>query len=307
MTADYHRLSLVFVDGVGLAAATAANPLAELPSPCLARLLGGPLTLEQCQQKEELLLTGIDANLGVDGLPQSATGQAALFTGINAAESLGRHVTGLPGPRVRAIVESDNLFVRVGENGFRSTFANAYSQTYLDSLSTGARRPSVTTCAVSAAGLPLRGLADLERNRAVSWDILRDRFLENVDSEAPVVTALEAGRHLAMIGRHYHLTVYETFITDMAGHGRLGFSVADAVSRLDGLIGGVLEARSRNTTLLVTSDHGNLEESGHRRHTRNSVPLLAVGPLAGRFADVTSILGVAPRIMDCLDEPSSPE
>ena len=100
MTAEYHRLLLIFVDGVGLAAATKYNPLAQLPAPGFDRLLGGPLTLEQCRQTDDLLLTGIDANLGVEGLPQSATGQAALFTGENVAQIMGRHVTGLPGPRV---------------------------------------------------------------------------------------------------------------------------------------------------------------------------------------------------------------
>ena len=198
------------------------------------------------------------------------------------------------------MVEPNNLFLKVGEKGLRATFANAYTQSYLDSLAVGKRRPSVTTCAVSAAGLRFRDLQDLEHDRAVSWDILRDRFSENVGRELPPVTASQAGQHLAGVARHHDLTIYETFITDMAGHGRLGFTTVQAVARIDGLVEGVLGRMNRSTTLLMTSDHGNLEDSRHRRHTRNPVPLLAVGPLAGRFADVSSILGVTPRILDCL-------
>jgi len=203
MTSDYHRLLLVFVDGVGLAPATEHNPLAQVPTPGFHRLLDGPLTLEHCCQSDDLLLRAIDANLGVEGLPQSATGQTALFTGLNAAQMMGRHVTGLPGPRVRALVESQNLFQMASEMGLPATFANAYTQTYLNSLAAGKRQASVTTCAVSSAGLAFRQLADLERHEAVSWDIVRDRFSEHVGRDLSPVTAFEAGHHLAATADHH--------------------------------------------------------------------------------------------------------
>ena len=82
MSQHYHRFLLLFVDGVGLAAATDHNPFTAAPAPALRRLLGGPLTAEQRQQSSDpssasLLLTDLDPTLGVDGLPQSATGQTA--------------------------------------------------------------------------------------------------------------------------------------------------------------------------------------------------------------------------------------
>jgi len=303
MTADYHRLLMIFVDGVGLAAATVDNPLAELPTPGIHRILGGPLTLEQCRQTDTLLLSAIDATLGIEGLPQSATGQAALFTGINAAKVMGRHVTGLPGPRIRGLVESQNLFQMAAENGFRSTFANAYNQAYLDALATGIRQPSVTTCALLSAGLAFRDFKDLGRNQAVSWDIVRDRFSEQVGQELAPIEAAEAGRHLAAVANRHCLTVYETFITDLAGHGRLGFTAEETVARVDGLVDGVAQGLGPSTTVLMTSDHGNFEESHHRRHTRNPVPLLVVGPLARCFADIESILEITPRILASLGAP----
>lgn len=258
------------------------------------------MSLEQCRKTDDLLLSAIDATLGVDGLPQSATGQAALFTGLNAAEIMGRHITGLPGPRVRRLVEAQNLFQMASANGLRSTFANAYTPSYLDALATGKRRPSVTTCAMSSAGLRFRDLSDLEGNQAVSWDIVRDRFSEQLGRDLAPVTSEEAGSHLAAVANRHQLTVYETFITDMAGHGRLGFTAAETIARIDGLLAGVVRGRGPATTILVTSDHGNLEESGHGRHTRNPVPLLVFGPLASCFADVESILEITPRILGCL-------
>ena len=275
------------------------------PSPALRRLLGGPLTLEQCRETNDVVLAPLDATLGVEGLPQSATGQTALFSGINAAQIMGRHVTGLPGPRVRSVVESSNLFLNASEIGLAATFANAYSQSYMDSLTAGRRRPSVTTCAVNSAGLPLRGVADLEQGQAVSWDVIRDRFSEHLERQLPPVSAAVAGRHLAAIASQNHLSVYETFIPDLAGHQRLGFTAAEAIARIDGLIGGILESLDSATTLLMSSDHGNIEDASHRRHTRNPVPLLVVGPMAGCFANMTSILEVTPRILTVLGNQNS--
>lgn len=301
MSAEYQRVLFVFVDGVGLAPASDHNPWAVLPAPALARRLGGPLTLEQCQEGDDLVLAAIDANLDVDGLPQSATGQAALFTGVNAAEVMGRHVTGLPGPQVRALVESGNLLQRARRMGLRSTFANAYTRPYLDAVGAGERRPSVTTCTVSSAGLPFRQLEELERNEAVSWDILRDRFGGHGGGVLPEVEASEAGQHLSSIAASHDLTVFETFVPDMAGHRRWGFEAADAVGRIDGLLEGIWGSGDSHTTLVLTSDHGNLEDDRTRRHTRNPVPLLATGPLAREFVQIRSILDVTPAILSCFE------
>ena len=301
--AEYQRVLFVFVDGVGLAPESAYNPWTHAATPALRRRLGGPLTLEQCQASDHLVLTGIDANLGIDGLPQSATGQTALFTGINAARVMGRHVTGLPGPQVRALVEDGNLFQRASHMGLGATFANAYTRPYLDAVAAGTRRPSVTTCAVASADLRFRELEDLLRGEAVSWDIERDYFGEHVVAALPTVQASEAGRHLSGIADRYHLTVFETFLPDMAGHGRWGLSPAEVVKRIDGLLGGIWKHGETSTTLVMTSDHGNLEDDRSRSHTRNPVPLLATGPLAREFAGLTSILEVTPTLLRCLETP----
>jgi len=299
MTQSSYPHLLVFVDGIGLANIGPDNPFSTTRTPALSRLLDGPLTSESVQNRDRVLLTGIDACLGVDGLPQSATGQTTLLTGINAQREIGHHVTALPGPQLRAILAEHSLFRRVVEAGGTTTFANPYSEPYLRALSEGKRRPSATTCAFGASGIPYRDESDLARDEAVTWDVCRDRFVEHATQSFNEITAKQAGKHLARLALNYDFTLYETFLTDLAGHGR--FPAQDAVERVDGLIDGLLEARDDRLTVVVTSDHGNLEDVSTRSHTRNPIPLLAFGPGASAFSRVERLDEVAPRIVaSCL-------
>ncbi len=294
MKPAYHRFLLLFVDGIGLAPATVDNPFAEAPSPALRELLGGPLTLESVTQRDGLVLAAIDACLGVEGRPQSATGQTALFTGVNAPRLVGRHITGFVGPQLKGILEGGNLFSWAQQRRRSVTFANAYRP---PRPSDGRRPISVTTYSVQVAGLARRGVAELLAGEAVTWDIVRDRFAEGVADPLPTIEPQEAGRHLAAITASHDLTVFETFLTDLAGHRRFGIEAGDTIARLDGLLAGLREAAPGDLTVVVTSDHGNLEESSSKIHTRNPVPLLAFGPAAERFADARSILDVTPRLL----------
>ena len=76
-------------------------------------------------------------------------------------------------------------------------------------------------------------------------------------------------------------------------------------------MGGLLAALSETdsggpgVTVVLTSDHGNLEDGTHTLHTRNPVPLLAVGPAAGRFADLERLDQVAGRILQVLGVPGN--
>lgn len=303
MATGTSRILLLFVDGVGLAPAGADNPLSTVAMPALAGLLGGPLTLERCRTGEDLVLRPLDATLGVPGLPQSATGQTALLTGVNAPAALGRHVAAFPGPRLAAILADSSVLRRVEEQGGRAVFANALTPGYFAEVERGARRHSATTLAALAARQAVLGLEDLLAGRGAAWDVSGDFLAQRAGvGIAPVVPA-EAGRRLAALARAHHFTLWETFMTDLAGHGRWGWTAAEALSRLDGLLSGLLPAcgiGGGDLTVLLTSDHGNLEEASHRRHTRNPVPLLAVGPLAPHFAGLTALDQVTPAILAAL-------
>lgn len=295
------RILFLFVDGIGMAPASPTNPLSTVDMPAIHRLLGGPLTTEQVGHRDGLMLLSIDASLGVAGLPQSGTGQTALFTGENGAVLLGHHVPAFPGPTLRRLIAEHSIFKRAVEGGLQAVFANPLPEDYVAAVEKGERRGSVTTWAAIAGGATVRrSLDDLRRGEAVAWDVVRDHFASRVGVALPPVTPEEAGRHLAALAARYDLTVWETFLTDLAAHGRWGLRVDDALARLDGLLGGLLAVAPPELTILLTSDHGNLEDATRRTHTANPVPLLAVGPLAPRFADLASILGLTPRILDLL-------
>jgi 2,3-bisphosphoglycerate-independent phosphoglycerate mutase len=297
--AGVRRYLLLFVDGIGLAPASEDNPFATIATPALSALLGGAMTTERIGAGPGWRLAALDATLGIDGLPQSATGQTTLFTGVNAAQQLGRHVSAFPGPQLAAILSEWSLLRSVRALGLAGTFANPFTPRYFEEVAAGRRKHSATTLSALAAGRPLRTLGDLAAGRACTWDVTRERFREYAPEAEPVAAA-EAGRHLAGLAADYELVLWETFMTDLAGHLRRGWTAAEALERLDGLLAGVLAARSDETTVLLVSDHGNLEEASHGSHTRNPVPLLTIGPDAEAFADLRSIADVTPRLLELL-------
>jgi hypothetical protein len=304
-----HRFLMIFSDGVGLASAGADNPFTA-HAPALAALLDGPLTSERLEARRrlpgrglasgDLALAALDACLGVPGLPQSATGQTTLFTGVDAQGRLGRHVPALPGPRLRALLAEHSLLRVLAHAGHAVTFANAYTADYAARIAAGEVRVSATTAAVLAAGVPLRLLPDLAAGRAVTWDVTGELFARRAGEPVAIIAPEVAGANLAALAAVHRFTLYETFLTDLAGHGRWGLLPSGAVRLLDGLLAGALAARAADVTVLLTSDHGNVEEGAHTRHTRNPVPLLAVGPAAGAFADLSRLDQVAPRVREML-------
>jgi hypothetical protein len=341
-------LIFVFLDGVGLAPIGPDNPLVGADTPALRALLGGPLTIEQTRRwqlgvgswglgimhqpptpsSQPLLFKAIDATLGVDGLPQSGTGQTALLAGVNAADLHGRHQPHFPPVALRGLLAERSIFRRVVERGGRATFANPFGPGYWQAVAARRIRRSASVIAAEGAGLRFRDGDDLLAGRAISWDVT-NAAMRAREIEAPLVTPALAGANLVRLARDHDLVFYESFLPDLAGHGRLAIDVQRsnvqtfersnvepfdqwsieaqihaAMNRLDGLIGGALAAMRSQDTLLITSDHGNVESLAAPTHTRNPVPLLVVGPAAGAFAHVEDIAGVAHAIMVSLFDSS---
>ncbi|KPV49848.1 metalloenzyme, partial [Kouleothrix aurantiaca] len=161
----------VFLDGVGLAPASADNPLASADTPAFKALLGGPLTLEQAggfisspsppSPLPHLLLKPIDATLGVPGLPQSGTGHVALLAGVNAPALHGRHQPHFPPVALRPLLAEQSIFRKVTERGGRATFANAFGPGYWQAVAARRIRKSASVIAAEGAGLRFRDGADL--------------------------------------------------------------------------------------------------------------------------------------------------
>ena len=287
----------VFVDGLGLGRADAAR------NPCTSAGLSLFDSFQDVPRRAPLPFGGrlvpLAADLGIPGKPQSATGQTVLFTGQNAAKAIGGHLWAFPNAQLRALIDEHSLFRAVTGRGYRATFANAYrpeffTTPYEDMLA----RISVTTHSVRAAGLRYRTLDDLRANEAVYHDIRREHARAH-GFDVPLVTPAEAGRHLAALTRAHHLTVWEYFLTDISGH-RGEWSVAErTLLDLEALLVACLgELDLERTTVVLSSDHGNIEDLSTRGHTENPVQTLIWGRGAERLAaSLGTLLDVYPGIL----------
>jgi hypothetical protein len=286
-----------------LAPAGEENPFSQVPMPHLHRLLGGPLVLEKAQDPtmsgNELVLRALDACLGVPGLPQSATGQTALFTGVNAPALVGDHVTAFPTEQLRAVIDQHSVLKRVADAGGRVLFANAHSERFWQMIREGKRRLGASTLTALAADAKIPTLGDLAEGKALLWDITHEVASGHLGYGLPLLSPEEAGARLAALATRYDLVLFESFLTDLAGHQRI--EPAWVLSRLDAFLGAVVAHRSADTTLVLCSDHGNVEDATSKAHTTNPVPLMVLGPGAGHFCQATRITDVAPAILSFLN------
>lgn len=220
----------------------------------------------------------VDTSMGVPGTPQSATGQTALFTGVNAARHLGMHMQGFPGPSLRRVIEQSSLFSRLRQAGREAAFANAYVRFSLEEL-TRLRLRSVTTVMTQAALGTVRGMCELLIGRAVYHD-LTHRTLAG-EAGIPPCTPREAARRLMTLALNHDFTLFEYFLTDRFGHRRDEAGLAGVLAELAEFVCELAEMTTDRCILVLTSDHGNCEDLSTRGHTLNPVPLLVHGPTSG--------------------------
>ncbi len=241
----------------------------------------------------------LDANLGVSGLPQSGTGQTSLFTGLNAAEIFGRHFGPWTPVKLRPVLAEQNLLKRAQAAGRSIAFANAYPEGYPRGVRT--LRQAAPPLSALSAGALTRHHDALRNGNAVASGIENTGWISGLGfHDMPHVSATRAGENLGKISRTANLTVFAHYDTDHAGHeGSLQTCVL-ALERVDQFLGGLIDAMDRDTTLVVASDHGNIEDTTEG-HTRNPV-LGLVFRKAGwdRSTSLTSILDVTPFILDTL-------
>jgi 2,3-bisphosphoglycerate-independent phosphoglycerate mutase len=184
---------LIFVDGLGCGTRGAAQS---------SHLLGeeaAPLAVFEDEEPRlpfDGVLARTDARLGVEGRPQSASGQTTILTGVNAPALLGYHKQGFPNERMREVLREHSVFLQFQRTRASApSFANAYAPRFF------AARPrwvSATTVAVEAAGLPFRTIEDLALERAVYHDFT-NRFIAALGEDIPLRTPEEAAEILARV------------------------------------------------------------------------------------------------------------
>lgn len=289
------RVLLIFVDGLGIGAVSEENPLASYPRPF-------PLawfTKFEDPTVSDHIMVRTDPRLGVEGRPQSASGQTTIRTGKNAPKLIGAHKQGFPNRALRGILSEYSIFRILREHGIEQlSFANAYTPRFFESAP---RWKSATTCAVEAAGIRLLCLSDLRRGFAVFHDFT-NASLQILGYDVDLISTKTAARNLAEITKRHRFTMYEHFITDKIGHmqdieyaKRHLSALAEFVSRTVELLD--LE----KTTVILTSDHGNIEDLSVRTHTLNDVPTVLWGHNKERVAsDICDLTHIAPAILKIL-------
>lgn len=287
----------LFLDGVGLGPADSlTNPFAAAETPFLAGLLGERLTDRTADRGAgEAVVRRLDATLGHPGLPQSATGQGTLLTGWNCADVMSGHYGPWPGPTLKRVLDQGTVFSDTVAAGGRALLANAYPPGYFGALERGRARENVPVHAARSAGLTLPDLERYRLGEGLAADLTGEHFA-SVDSRLPSYSPEEAGGLLSRLAAVRSFTFFDFWLSDRIGH-RGSFEEAVAlVETLDRFIAGVVGELAGTVTLLVTSDHGNLEDKTVRGHTRAPVPLLALGPQRSAFADCSSLMDVAPAL-----------
>lgn len=288
---------LIFVDGLGHGTRGEHNPFDRLGDAAATPL--AVFADEDPKLPHDGLLARTDACLGVEGRPQSASGQTTILTGINAPALLGYHKQGFPNADMREIIREHSVFLQLQRAGIApNTFANAYTPRFFQ---TRPRWVSATTVAVEAAGMPFRRLEDLQRGEAVYQDFTNELVIE-AGFDVPRRTPVEADEALTALVAAHRFTLYEYFITDRVGHAQDMDGALRVISNLAAFVRAVLaRVDLSDTTVIITSDHGNLEDLSIRNHTRNFVPTLLWGARRVEVQRrVRTLADITPAIVESL-------
>lgn len=309
----------IFLDGVGIGKPDDSNPF-YLARPQHLKFYRDPSPLA-----ENLSIKPIDPLLDTPGLPQSASGQTSLFSGINVPALLGKHSGSFPNREMRKILYHHNILSQLKERRISNQYINAYpvhdylfSQEHIQITDQGKinfseafppglrRKISVTSCMMITSNSIPNNERDIVEENALYQDF-SNKSLINRGLQLPVFTPQKAGEILHGQSKTYDFILYEYFQTDMQGHRGTVESCTEMVSQLDLMIHS-LTARLNpgRDTLMITSDHGNLEDCSTRQHTLNMVPLFAWGLDANVMVErINKITDVVPAICHYFDTHSS--
>ncbi|AEV70440.1 alkaline phosphatase family protein [Acetivibrio clariflavus] len=288
------KLIFIFIDGFGLGEVDERkNPIYKANTP----------TWDYIIKRGRLIAT--DACLEVAGLPQSATGQTSIFTGVNASKVLGRHLHGQPTEALRNIIKNSNLFKELLERGFTVTNANVYRPEYLSRILDPKEKeykPSVTTVMTLESGLSCRTLEDYKLGKGLYHDITGKILAEEGYVES-TISPSDAARRLYNLSREYDLTMFEHFLTDVIGHKMDMEEAVGNIELIDSFLGELIKLVDlEEDFIIITSDHGNIEDLSVKTHTFNKVPTVILGNREKIDSiNIKSLIDITPAILNLFD------
>lgn len=294
------RVLTLFLDGIGLGPDDPdSNPFALAETPVMRGLANGKRWLAATgrQESANAVFIPTDARLGVLGRPQSGTGQASLLTGVNAPRLIGRHYGPKPEARTRALIAEHSYFKRLAARGKSARLLTAYPPRLLADFARGKTLRSSVQQAAYESGIPHYTIDDVVAGRALTAEWTTDGWRRHLGIDGlPRYRPREAGKLLVKLSRSYDFSFHSHWLTDRIGHrGTLERGV-QILERFDAVLNGILaEWHVDEGLVVITSDHGNMEDLGTRRHTLNDVPTVALGARAAEFArDYRSLTDFVP-------------
>lgn len=270
------QVLMIFIDGFGLGKKGENNPYFFAQTPFLDSVLGGHVLYENSGlvKGPRAMMIPTDACLGVPGIPQSATGQTTLWTGINAAKEVGHHVNAYPTRQLREIINNYSIMKMLSNKGKKVTFANAYRKEYFQLVQQRKAFHSTSTLIALSSGQPLRSIENLNHSNAVYQDFT-NRMLVEWGYQVKEISPEQAGQNLARMARQHDFTLYEYFISDKVGHARDMARAIEIYEMLDRMMATcIAESNLEDTMIMIVSDHGNLEDLSCKAHTVNKVPTI---------------------------------
>jgi hypothetical protein len=304
----------LFIDGIGYGENNIEkNPFTKFANGFFLPLGGRPLPELSKLQKGVYLQT--DASMGIKGLPQSATGQTALWTGISAPKIVKRHISGFPTFTLKKIISQYSIVKVFLEHGKKASFLNCYSPTYMQTLDKNKKYLSASTLVQLAANLPLKDMDDLRNGRGLFMDITHEifrefsnAFLDDDDELRNIRNPYEMGKKIKQMGKDSDLILFEYFLTDKVGHSMEWDKAKWTIGIVEKFIEGVLDSLDiESDQLIITSDHGNLEDLSDKVHTTNPVPTFLYGKHTHFLKDkIQSLSDIVPALYEAVGIPCRP-
>lgn len=299
------RVMMIFVDGLGVGKNNPEiNPLVRFKLDFFSEFFGKFPTLKNSRiENKYFTIRPINATMGVEGLPQSGTGQTAIFCGFNASKFIGKHFGPYPYSTLKPIIQQKNIFIELEKRNLKTYFSNAYPQKFFDYLNNGRRTLSVTTFSYLSANKKLNDVNALLNQKAITAEIRNDIWNTKLGYQLPLIEPQKAGKIFYEISQDYHFNLFEYFLTDYAGHSRDFDYAYDVLIRLDGFLEGIISQMNFSKDLLIlVSDHGNLEDLSVKGHTRNPAVGIFVGRKHKEFAEKIKVLyQIKNKIIDYLE------
>ena len=294
---------MIFIDGVGIGRKDYdSNPFFKYGFKTFTEIFGEIPSLDnQKLSRNGAYLFPVDARLGMEGLPQSGTGQTSIFCGINAPKFVGKHFGPYPYSTLVPVLKEKNILKYYRDKNKNSCFANAYPKVFFDYIKSGRSRLSATSLSCRLSGIRLNTVSDVRAGRALTAEITNERWNSKLGYKLKVIKPQTAAKRLLRIASRNSFTLYEYFLTDHLGHGRYDGDLLKTMDVLDEFLLTVVKKMDyENTTLIICSDHGNFEDLSVKTHTLNP----SLGITAGKYAkklsenikDLSQIKGAITKI-----------